>query len=130
MPSSKQPFSATLLLWLVLLFTLLNGLRLWTAIAWRAVLSEFSAASPLYIGVSGIVWLGIGAWLLWSLLLRKPKARTLLVFSATGYSVWYWCDRFFWQAPRPNWPFALTVNLALLSYIFVVSSFWKRETHE
>ena len=130
MSASRQPFRATLLLWLVLLFTVMNGLRAWTAFAWRAGLEEFAPASAWYTGLSGLFWFAYGTWTLRSLLLRKPKARILLLSGAAGYSVWYWCVRLFWQMPRPNWPFALALNLVLVSCIFFASKFWKRESHE
>jgi hypothetical protein len=125
----KQPFRATLLLWLVLLLTIWNALRAWTAFSWRNVLTEFSGG-PLYIGVSGLIWLGIGIWLLLSLWRQEAYARILLLASATSYSVWVWIERLFLQVPRENWPFALVVNIVLLSFVLFASNFWKREAHE
>ena len=125
----KQPFRVTLLLWLVLLFTSWNALRVWTAFSWRNVLNEFSGA-PLYIGVSGLIWMGIGIWLLLSLLQKKPSARILLIASASSYSVWIWIERLFLQIPRGNWPFTLVINLILLFFVLFTSNYWKREAHE
>ena len=125
----KRPFHVTILLSLVLLLTIWNALRAWTAFSWRDVLTEFSG-DPLYIGVSGLIWLGIGIWLLLSLWQKKANARILLLASATSYTVWIWIERLFLQVPRENWPFALVVNLVLLSFIFFTSSYWKREAHE
>jgi hypothetical protein len=125
----KRPFRVTILLSLVLLFTIWNALRAWTAFSWRNVLTEFSAA-PLYIGVSGLIWLGIGIWLLMSLWQKKANARILLLASAVSYSVWVWIGRLFLQFPRANWPFALVINLVLLSFVLFASNYWKREAHE
>jgi hypothetical protein len=125
----KRPFRATILLSLVLLFTVWNVLRAWTAFAWRNVLTEFSN-TPSYICISGLVWAGVGIWLWLSLWLNKANARTLLLASAIGYSVWIWIERLFIQKPRENWPFALIMNLFLLSFILFASGYWKREIHE
>ena len=125
----KRPSHVTILLSLVLLLTIWNALRAWTAFSWRNVLTEFSGA-PLYIGVSGLIWLGIGIWLWLNLWQEKANARILLLASAASYSVWIWIDRLFFQVPRENWPFTLVMNLALLSFVFVASNYWKREAHE
>jgi hypothetical protein len=125
----KRPFRVTLMLWLVLLFTAWNALRVWTAFSWRNVLTEY-AGNPVYIGVSGFIRMGIGIWLLMILWQQKPYTRVLLIASAIGYSVWIWIDRWFIQTPRENWPFVLVENLVILSYVLFASNFWKREAHE
>jgi len=125
----KRPFHVTILLSLVLLLTIWNALRAWTAFSWRNVLTEFSGA-PLYIGVSGLIWLGIGIWLLLSLWRQAAYARILLLASAASYAVWVWIERVFLQAPRENWPFALVINLVLLSFVLFASNYWRREVHE
>lgn len=126
---SRRPFHVTILLSLVLLLTIWNALRAWTAFSWRDVLTEFSG-DPLYIGVSGLIWLGIGIWLWLSLWQEKANARILLLASAASYSVWVWIERLFLQVPRKNWPFALITNLVLLSFVLFASNYWKREAHE
>ena len=126
---TKKPFRVTLLPWLVLLLTSWNALRVWTAFSWRNVLNEFHGA-PIYIGISGLIWTGVGIWLLLSLWLKKPFARTLLIVSAISYSVWIWIERLFLQTARENWPFALVINLVLLSFVLFSSNYWKREAHE
>ena len=125
----KQPFRVTILLSLLLLFTSWNALRAWTAFSWRDVLTEFSG-DPLYIGVSGLIWLGIGVWLLLSLWRQESYARILLLASAASYTVWVWIERLFIQTPRENWPFALVINLVLLPFVLFASNYWKREAHE
>jgi hypothetical protein len=125
----KQPLRVTILLSLVLLFTIWNALRAWTAFSWRNVLTEFSGA-PLYIGVSGLTWLAIGIWLFLGLWQKRANARALLLASATSYTAWVWIERLFIQVPRGNWPFALVINLILLSFVLFASDYWKREAHE
>jgi hypothetical protein len=125
----KPPFRVTILLSLVLLFTIWNAVRAWTAFSWRNVLTEFYTA-PLYIGVSGLIWLSIGIWLLLSLWRQESYARILLIASAASYTVWVWTGRLFFQAPRENWPFALVINLVLLSFAIFASNYWRSEVHE
>ena len=125
----KPPFRVTILLSLVLLITIWNALRAWTAFSWRNVLTEFSGA-PLYIGISGLIWLGIGIWLLLSLWRQEAYARILLRASAASYTVWVWIERLLLQVPRENRPFALVVNIVLLSFVLFASNYWKREAHE
>ncbi len=111
----KRPPCVTILLWLVLSLTAWGGLRLWSAIQWRQSLQEFGMQSVAsYIAASGGVWLLAGMSLLWGVWRGKAWARTGLVGAAAGFSVWYWCDRLFFQAPRANWPFALGATVALL----------------
>jgi hypothetical protein len=128
---SKLPFGVTLSIWLVLFLTAWNGLRLWTAIAWQKTLFEFSTnPGPVYVAVSGTIWLIVGLTLSWGLLLGKAWAGKILVAAAAGYSVWYWSERLVWQVPRSNWPFAVAVNLILLVFIFFTNKSLTRETYE
>ena len=128
---SKLPFSATLSVLLVLMVSTWNGLRLWTAIAWQKTLAEFATIpGPMYMAVSGAIWLIIGLSLTWSLLQEKIWAGKMLAVAAAGYSVWYWCERLIWQAPRSNWPFAITVNLIALVFIFFTNKALTREAYE
>ena len=58
---NKLPFRVTLLYWLVLTLIAWNGLRLWTALAWRDALDEFSAQPiPAIIAISGAIWMVTG----------------------------------------------------------------------
>lgn len=128
---SKLPLSATLCVWLVLMVTAWNGLRLWTALAWQKTLVEFSTnPGPVYVAVSGAVWVVVGLTLAWSLMLGKARAGKMLVAAATGYTVWYWSERLIWPAPHPNWPFAIAVNLILLVFIFFTNKSLTREAYE
>lgn len=128
---SKLPLSATLCVWLVLMVTAWNGLRLWTAPAWQKTLVEFSTnPGPVYVAVSGAVWVVVGLTLAWSLMLGKARAGKMLVAAATGYTFWYWSERLIWPAPHPNWPFAIAVNLILLVFIFFTNKSLTREAYE
>jgi len=128
---NKLPFRVTLLYVLVLTLSAWNGLRLWTALAWRNILTEFSASpSPIVIAVSGAFWMVTGIILLWSIWQKKAWSATLLVGVAAGYTIWYWSERLIWQIPHPNWLFAVIVNLALLVFILFTAKLLTREAHE
>ena len=115
---SQPPFRATVLIGLVLWLAVWNGLRAWTALAWRARLTEFAPwPGPYYIAGSGILWAGLGLFVLWSM--RRGKRWTKGVYAATAlaYTTWYWTDRLLFQQARPNWPFVLAANVILLIFI-------------
>jgi len=127
----KHPFRVTLLYLLVLTLSAWNGLRLWTALAWRNALDEFSARpATTIIAISGAVWMITGIILIWSIWQKKAWAAKLLIGVAAGYSVWYWSERLIAKTPHPNWLFAVIVNLALITFILFTTKRLTREAHE
>jgi hypothetical protein len=126
-----DPIRVTLSLWLVLFLTVWNALRIWTAIAWRNALTEFSARpAPVVSAIIGAVWLATGIILLWSISRKRAWAGKMLIGASAAYSAWYWIERLAWQAPRPNWPFAVILNLALLVFIYFTTKSMTREANE
>jgi len=127
----KRPFPVTLTLWVVLISTIWNILRVWTSIAWNSVLIEFSAsitpAASIFIGG---VWVVIGCFLYWGIWQGKAWAGKMLPGAGAGYTVWYWSERFFFQNPRPNLIFAVIVNLGFLILIFFTTTSLSREAYE
>jgi len=134
----RRPFCVTILLWLVLSLTAWSGLRLYSAIQWWQILSEFaSPPGPLYIAGSGAVWVVAGLLLLWGMWEIKPWFRFALLGAGVAYTLWYWSDRSVFQLSRLNWPFALAVNFLLLVILVVCALapgtrtfFSKREAHD
>jgi hypothetical protein len=128
---SKFPFRVTLLLCLVLLFTAWNILRVWTALAWQGTLNEFSAQPATWIIViSGLIWALTGFLVIWSTWQAKTWAKIFVLGATAGYMVWYWGGRFIWQMPRPNWPFAVILNLLLVIFIIYTTKSPPREAYE
>lgn len=128
---SKFPFRVTLLLCLVLLFTVWNVLQAWTAFAWHDILSEFSAQPAAWIlAVSGMVWALTGLFLIWSTWQGKAWAKILLFGTTAGYTAWYWGKQLIWQIPRPNWLFAVILNLLLVIFIIYTTKLPMREAYE
>jgi hypothetical protein len=115
----------------VLTLTAWNAVRVWTAFAWREALAEFAPQpGPLYIGISGAVWVLVGLSVLWALEWRRAWRLRLLVGAASAYTLWYWSDRLILQTWRDNWPFTLTVNVLLLLLVFITTTYLKREAYE
>jgi hypothetical protein len=128
---NKLPFRVTLLLWLVLILMAWNALRLWTSLTWYSVLTEFSARpGPLIIASAGLLWVVTGLTLLWGIWQNKKWTAKLFVGSAAGYTIWYWGERLIWQEPRPNWPFAVILNLVVLIFIIFATKSLAREAYE
>jgi len=127
--SRKQPFGVTLLLWLVLSLSAWGAVRLFAALRWWGVLKEFGARlSPPYLFVTGIGWVIVGGVLLWSLFRGKAWARLGMLVSIALWLMEYWIERVFFEAPRANLFFALTLSILLL--IVTLASASNRKTKE
>ena len=119
----KRPVRITLLVWLVLIFTAWNGVRLATGLMWRDTLATYVAyPGPLYISLTGAIWTVAGLFWLWSFWRAAIWTRVVLIGAAGLYAAWFWVDRLLVQAQmRANWPFDLLITIILLAYIaFVV----------
>jgi hypothetical protein len=117
---NKRPMRVTAIAMLSFWFAIWNGARMAETITLWETLKSYDA-NPLYIAVSGGIWLitgfliGLGLWR------GKIWAWTAAFWSATGYSTWYWVDRLVFQEPRANWPFALGITvLSFLFFIFIL----------
>lgn len=127
----KRSFPVTLTQWLVLIILVWNAIRAWTALAWKDVLLEFSVSlSPAVSAAIGGVWIAIGGILYWGIWQEKAWAGKMLLGFAAGYTVWYWCERVFFQNPRPNAFFAVIVNLGLFIIIYFANKSLSREAYE
>ncbi|MDZ4064706.1 MAG: hypothetical protein U1E22_08585, partial [Coriobacteriia bacterium] len=88
--------------------------------SWQ-VLIEYGA-KPLYIAISGSAWALAGITLFVGLWRGKAWARKMAYITAAGYASWVWFDRLVLQTPHANWPFALAVTVALLSFTIITLS--------
>ena len=135
---SRLPLRITLLLWLVLIITVLNGVRLITAIAWRGVLASYMPVpGALYVGVTGALWTVTGFFVLWSFWRGAFRTRRVILIAAGCYTAWAWGDRLLVQAePRANWLFSLLATILLLVYTAAVvlddrnETYFRKETYE
>jgi hypothetical protein len=94
-------------------------IRLIATLRWWDVLSEFKASlSPLYLSLTGAGWAVAGVVLLWSMWVAKPWSRLAIVVSILLWLAEYWIERLFFQQPRPNLLFTLTISALLLAVTF------------
>lgn len=127
----RFPFRVTLALLMVLITTTLNFVRGWTALSWRAVLLEFDVLpAPGVIAASGFFWTVIGIVCIFAILGKKAWAGTLTLFASICYSMWVWAEKLIWQAPHPNWSFAVILNLFSVGLILFSYKTLSREAYE
>ncbi len=123
---SKRPFSVTILVITVLIFTSLNALRMITAFRSQAFLAELPYAIPIgYLIITGALWTLIGLALVSGLFLGLRWSSTLLKWVTGLYTVYYWVEHLFVTEPGTlvtRWPFTLGLNLALMILVFGVLS--------
>ena len=132
----KRPFGVTFLAIYVFCLAAWNALRLGQSIFFWKTLANYGA-HPVYIAVSGGVWLIAGLVLAWGLWLGKPWAWAASLGGAAGYGCWYWFDRLVLQKPQSsNWPLALAVTVAILLFVLLplfsrsTRRFFQRDLHE
>jgi hypothetical protein len=127
----RFPFRVTLLLWLVLIHTAVNILRLWTGLAWSDVLSEFeSVPGPAVVVLFSVVFVLLGIALIWGLWQAKAWTKYLLIGTAAGSTAWFWSERFVHPEAHLNSFFAVIVNLIVLIFILFASRSLTREAYE
>ena len=120
---------------LVFWFAAWNGLRLGEALSFWKTLEEYGAY-PLYIAMSGGVWLITGLFLVRGLWQGKAWGRLAALGGAAGYASWYWFDRLVLQKPHANWPFAMIATIVfLLLILFILFSrgtrqFFQKDAYE
>jgi len=131
----KRPIRVICLVIIVIFAASWNGLRLGeTIFFWKTL--ETYGATPLYIAISGGVWLISGLLLAWSLWLGKAWGWATALGGTVGYTTWYWFDRLIMQKPHANWLFVLLANLVflLITLLILMSHktrrFFKRDVYE
>jgi hypothetical protein len=130
-----RPSRISILAIFILWIAILNGLRLGEAIYFWKTLDEYRV-SPLYISLSGTLWLIVGVMLVWGLWQRKDWGRKAVILGTLAYTSWYWFDRLVLQALHANWPFVLFTNIMLLLIIFYIlfsqktRRFYNRDLYE
>lgn len=116
----RRPFGVTLFLWMVLSLSGWGAVRLLAALRWWRVLDEFDARlSPLYLAITGAVWILAGAVLLWSIWSAKAWAHWGIPLSIGLWLAEYWIERSVFQSSRANVTFAVVAS-ALLVFITAI----------
>ena len=132
------PARVTLLFGLVFLFTVWNAVRLGTSILWHNTLETYAPrVGPLYIGITGGIWMLAGLFIFWAVWRGIRQARLIFMVTAGLYAAWIWADRLWAQTSlRANWPFDLLLTAILLVYTAVVvldprnRPYFEREVYE
>jgi hypothetical protein len=122
--SRKRPFSVTILIVMVLIFTTLNILRMITAIR----LWDFLANLPLdvpahYLVITGAIWSGIGFLLAVGLFASRKWSLYLAWIAIVLYPIYYWSDRLLIAERHViagRWQFASGLTILLLIFAFWV----------
>jgi hypothetical protein len=117
----RRPKRVTLLAWALLGLSAWNALRLLQALRFWSVLSEYRARpAPLYLALTGGVWMAAGGMLAAACLRGKVWAWPGACGFVLAYGLWYWLDRLLAQGPRPGVPLALALTLILLGLAALV----------
>ena len=112
----KRPLGVTLLLWMVLSLSAWGAVRFAASLrGWDVLFKYDSRLSPVYLSISGAGWVVAGAVLVWAILSRKKWTYPAVPGYFLLWVVVYWIERLFFQSPRPNLPFVLTLSLLFLA---------------
>jgi len=134
----KRPLGVTLLLWMVLSLSVWGALRLYAALHWWDVLTEFgSRLSPVYLSITGAGWVVAGGVLVSGTLMIKAWARPAIFTSILLWLIEYWLERIFFETSRANLPFTITGSIIILLVAFIAANtrstklfFIRSEEHE
>jgi hypothetical protein len=125
MPSNpiKRPFPVTVLIGLVLIFTGMQILRVWTALAHWSFLNSLPLSVPTaYFVISGLVWSVVGIGVSFGLMWRKAWTRRAVLIVSVAFATVHWFERLVLQEEGPqsaNMPFDLLMTVLLLTFVFV-----------
>ena len=126
LPSSKRPFSVTILTAVVLIFTILNFLRFFSAIRNWKFLATLPVSVPfVYMAATGLIWTVAGILLAVGLFFGRRWSFRLAKANLVIYTAYYWSDRLLIAEPAAimvRWPFALGLTIVLWIFTFWVLS--------
>jgi hypothetical protein len=121
-PIAHRPFSVTILIVVVLIFTSLNILRLIKAIVDHGLLTTLPLDVPvIYLAITGALWSAIGLILAFGLFARYRWSLLMGQLAAVIYTAYYWLDQLLFAdqfAVENDWQFSLGLNLILASLAF------------
>jgi len=120
-----RPFYIWVLAAILLLFALMNALRLRSALAaWDSLAAFGTQPGPLYIAVTGGIFTLAFLLAAGVLLARWRSARWPVTLVVLAYALWYWVDRILFNSDGrlENTPFLACLTVFLL--LFALSSVW------
>ena len=135
---TKRPFNVTLVAFVVLIFSVWNGIKLSGVILfWPSLIEYRSSPGPLYNALTSAIWLVAGITLFWGLWSGWRRGRQAAIVVIAGYTLWYWLDRLvLQQGYQANWLFTLVSTAILLLVVLSVllsrgaSRFFRKESYE
>ncbi len=133
MKPTKRPFAVTCLIGLVLTLSGQQALRLWVTLSsWANLTSLPLTVSPAYFALTAIIWLALGAVLVWGLWRAKPWTPRAIKWAILAFFSVHWLDRIFLQVAGPqrtNWLFDLVLNFALAASVFALLALPKTRSY-
>ncbi len=119
---APRPFSVMLLAAVVLIFTILNGLRFIMAVRLWEFLSTPPVDVPLlYLTITGAFWAGAGLVVIVGLWFGLNWSPLLTRAAIVLYAIYYWLDRLLVaesMAIAARWPFTIGLTIILLAFTF------------
>jgi len=100
----------------VLSFAGIHLIRFTHALQQWDFLAGLLTVSPLYLALSGLVWLVVGLVVAWALWLGCRWAPRAAIAACLAFSLYYWLDRLLLAVGKAgyNWLFSALTNLFLL----------------
>lgn len=133
----RRPFGVKLLAILIFAAALWHLLRLVEAILFWEVLEEYHAlGGPLYLVISGGVWVVVSVIVSWAAWRGKPWAWGAALGLAAGLGSWTWYDQLVMQTGRTNGLFSLAMTILSLAAVCLllfskkVRSFYHEQSSE
>jgi len=115
-----RPFPLKLMALGLLVFSILNWMRVGTSISSSHLVVQYASAPlPLYWIITGILWGIIGVVALVSLWLRRTWSLWLIGIGTACFTIWFWLDRAFLQVNPDrwrNWLMNLIINVLILIF--------------
>jgi hypothetical protein len=106
---------------MVLIISCTNLIRFIEAIRTWDFLASLPGVSPLYIALTGLIWVLVGfplAWSLWRGHAQAPIATRILTLV---FALYYWLDRLLIAqtvTADSNWLFAAVATVVMILFIF------------
>ncbi len=125
----KRPYRVTLLVLVVLSIAIIHLIRFVQAIRQWGFLETWPGVSPLYMAVTGFVWMVAGLPLTWGLWRGKPWALGVSPITIPAFLFYAWIDRIFianrtvTMQRDSSWYFAAWATLIFLAlFLWIITS--------
>ena len=119
----RRPIGVSLFALLVLIFAVLNLLRLIQTIQKWDLLTVILPFSPIYLLLTGMLWAAMGFPLAWGIWRGWHSAFQLSPVFLIVYSLYFWVDRILVSVSPErldNWLFIAALNILILAWSFWV----------